>query len=102
MDTQDISPVEWVFLNWEFHDSLYACADQECLRKTVSNLRLSMEPYLRLDIAQVANHKAGRREHRRIFQACVRHDGKAASRYAVAHLARATRGLIKYVRSHWK
>ena len=102
MDVADISPAEWVRLNWEFHDSLYACADQEFLRKTVSNLRRSMEPYLRLDIVQLANYKAGRREHRRIFQACVRHDGERASQYAVAHLARTAQGLIKYVRTHWK
>jgi len=101
MDAEDISPVEWVCLNWEFHDSLYACADQEFLRKTVSNLRRSMEPYLRLDIAQVANYAAGRREHRAIFEACVLGDGQAASQLAIDHLARTAQGLIEYVRSHW-
>jgi len=102
MDVADISPVDWVRLNWEFHDSLYACADQEFLRKTISNLRRSMEPYLRLDVAQVGNYAAGRRDHRRILQACERGDGKLASRYATAHLRRTAEGIIKYVRSHWK
>lgn len=102
MDVADISPVDWVRLNWEFHDSLYASADQEFLRKTISNLRRSMEPYLRLDIAQVGNYAAGRREHRAILQACVRGDGKLASRYTIAHLRRTAQGLITYVQSHWK
>lgn len=102
MDTTDIAPVDWVRLNWEFHDSLYAATGHEFLRKTISNLRRNMEPYLRLDIAQVGNYAAGRREHRAILQACVRGDGKLAARRTVAHLLRTARGLIKYVKSHWK
>ena len=102
METPDIAPVDWVRLNWEFHDSLYASAEQEFLRKTISGLRRSMEPYLRLDIAQVGNYAAGRREHRAILQACVRGEGKVASRYTIAHLRRTARGLIAYVQSHWK
>jgi len=102
METPDIAPVDWVRLNWEFHDSLYASAEQEFLRKTISGLRRSMEPYLRLDIAQVGNYAAGRREHRAILQACVRGNGKLASRYTIAHLRRTARGLIAYVQSHWK
>ena len=102
METQDISPVDWVRLNWEFHDGLYASAEQEFLRKTISSLRRSMEPYLRLDIAQVGNYAAGRREHRAILQACARGDGTLASRHTIAHLRRTSQGLIKYVQSHWK
>ena len=102
MDTPDIAPVDWVRLNWEFHDSLYASAAQEFLRKTISNLRRNMEPYLRLDIAQVRNYAAGRREHRAILQACVRGDGRLAARHTIAHLRRTAQGLIEYVQSHWK
>jgi DNA-binding GntR family transcriptional regulator len=101
MDAPDITPEEWVRLNWEYHDSLFACAQQEFLRKTISNLRRNMEPYLRLDIAQVANYAAGRREHQRIFEACKRGDAQAASQQAIDHLARTAQGLIEYVRSHW-
>jgi len=102
METPDIAPVDWVRLNWEFHDSLYAVAEQEFLRKTISNLRRSMEPYLRLDIVQVGNYAAGRREHRAILHACVRGDGKLAARHTIAHLRRTAQGLIEYVQSHWK
>ena len=102
MDTPGIAPVDWVRLNWEFHDGLYASSEQEFLRKTISNLRRSMEPYLRLDIAQVRNYAAGRREHRAILQACVRKDAKLAARHTIAHLRRTAQGLIEYVQSHWK
>ncbi|HSB73880.1 MAG TPA: GntR family transcriptional regulator [Candidatus Methylomirabilis sp.] len=102
MDAPDISPVDWVRLNSEFHDGLYACADHEFLRKLISTLRRSMEPYLRLDVAQVGNYAAGRRDHRQILQACVRRNGKLASRYAIAHLRRTSQGIIKYLRTHWK
>jgi len=97
-----LSPGEWVHLDWEFHDSLCACAEQEFLRKTISTLRRQMEPYLRLDLAKVGTIEFGRREHRRIFQACARGDAEAAERHIVAHLRRTVQGFVKYVRSHAK
>jgi len=102
MERPNLSPAEWVHLDWEFHDSLCACADQEFLRKTISTLRRQMEPYLRLDLAKVGTIEFGRREHRRIFQACVRKDSDAAGRYLVAHLQRTVRGFVEYVRGHTK
>lgn len=53
MERPGLSPAEWVQLDWEFHDSLCACADQEFLRKMISNLRRQMAPYLRLDQTKV-------------------------------------------------
>lgn len=100
MERPGLLPAEWVRLDWEFHDSLCACADQEYLRKIISNLRRQMEPYLRLDLAKVGTIELGRREHRRIFQACARKDGAAAGRHLVAHLQRTVRGFLQYVRAH--
>ena len=102
MERPDLSPGEWVHLDWEFHDSLCACAEQEFLRKTISTLRRQMEPYLRLDLAKVGTIEFGRREHRRIFQACVRQDSAAAGRHLVAHLQRTIRGFLRYLRSRAK
>ena len=102
MDRPSLSPGEWVRLDWEFHDSLCACAEQEFLRKMISTLRRQMEPYLRLDLAKVGTIEYGRREHRRIFQSCVRKDGDAAGRYIVAHLQRTVQGLIRYIHSRTK
>ena len=102
MERPDLSPGEWVHLDWEFHDSLCACAKQEYLRKTVSTLRRQMEPYLRLDLTKVGTIDFGRREHRRIFQACARQDPEAAGRQLVAHLQRTVRGFVEYIRSHTK
>jgi len=102
MDRPDISVSAWLALNWEFHDSLYACAGQEFLRKMISNLRLTLESYLRLDLAKVADYAPGRREHRRIFQACLRGDAKGAERHTVAHLRRVAQGLVMYLRRYGK
>jgi DNA-binding GntR family transcriptional regulator len=102
MERPGLSPAEWVRLDWEFHDCLCACADQEFLRKLISNLRRQMEPYLRLDLAKVGTIEFGRREHRRIFQACVRKDGEAAGRHLVSHLQRTVQGFLQYVRTHTK
>ena len=102
MERPDLSPGEWVHLDWEFHDSLCACAEQEFLRKTISTLRRQMEPYLRLDLAKVGTIEFGRREHRRIFQACVRQDSAAAGRHIAAHLRRTIRGFLRYLRSRAK
>jgi DNA-binding GntR family transcriptional regulator len=102
MERPHVSPAEWVQLDWEFHDSLCACAEQEYLRKTVSTLRRQMEPYLRLDLTKVGTIEFGRREHRRIFQACARQDPEAAGRHLEAHLQRTVRGFVEYIRSHTK
>jgi len=99
MERPDLSPGDWVRLDWEFHDSLCACAAQEFLRKTISTLRRQMEPYLRLDLAKVGTIEFGRREHRRIFQACVRQDAAAAGRHLVAHLRRTVQGFLRYLHS---
>jgi DNA-binding GntR family transcriptional regulator len=102
MDRPNVSVSEWLVLNWEFHDSIYACASQDFLRKMISNLRLTLEPYLRLDLAKVADYAPGRREHRHIFHACVRGDAKAAERYTITHLQRMAKGLVTYLRRYGK
>ncbi len=102
MDRPDISVSDWLALNWEFHDSLYACAGQEFLRKMISNLRLTLETYLRLDLAKLTDYSQGRREHRRIFQACLRGDARAAVRHTEAHLRRVSVGLVSYLRQYGK
>jgi DNA-binding GntR family transcriptional regulator len=102
MERPDLSPAEWIHLDWEFHDTVCACADQEFLRKLISNLRRQMEPYLRLDLTKVGTIEFGRREHRRIFQACLSGNGGAAERHLVAHLKRTVRGFIRYIRTHVK
>lgn len=99
MDRSGLTATQWLALNLEFHDTLYACAGQEYLRKTIGTLRRSLEPYLRLDLAKVADYRPGRVEHRRIFEACVRHDGDAAERHTVEHLRRSSTGLINYLKS---
>jgi DNA-binding GntR family transcriptional regulator len=98
MDRPDITTTEWLTLNLEFHDSLNACADQEQLRKMIAALRRSLEPYLRLDLAKVADYQPGRVEHRRIFEACLRRDGNDAERHTIEHLRRSSDGLIRYLR----
>jgi len=102
MDRPNVSVSEWLALEWEFHDSIYACASQDFLRKMISNLRLTLEPYLRLDLAKVADYAPGRREHRHIFHACVRADAKAAERYTITHLQRVAKGLVTYLRRYGK
>jgi DNA-binding GntR family transcriptional regulator len=102
MERAGVAPAEWVHLDWEFHDCLCACADQEFLRKLISNLRRQMEPYLRLDLMKVDTIEFGKREHRQIFRACVRHDADAAARHLVTHLQRTVRGFIQYIQSHAK
>ncbi|HSD52079.1 MAG TPA: GntR family transcriptional regulator [Candidatus Methylomirabilis sp.] len=102
MDRPKISVAEWVALNLEFHDSLYVCAGQEFLRKMIMNMRQTVEPYLRLDLAKVGNLVDGRRQHRRIFQACLRGDAKAAERETAAHLQSVAQRLVRYLRHYGK
>jgi len=98
MDRAEITDPEWLTLDRELHDSLYGCADHEVLCKLISNLRLSAEPYLRLELAKVVGYGPGRREHRRIFQACLRGNAKATAQATAAHLRRVAKKLISYLR----
>lgn len=107
MDRRGLSSDEWLSLNKEFHDSLFRCAGQEFLRKLILSLRMNTEPYLRLDLTRVADgeprrrdHKFGRLDHRLIFEACLRHDAKAAARHSVSHLRRVAGGVERYLRLH--
>lgn len=100
MECPDITASDWLTLDSAFHDSIYACAGQPLLRKVLSNLRRMAECYLRLDVAKQANYVRGRREHRRIIDACVRGNANAAERYAVAHLRRGMNGLLRYLRRY--
>jgi DNA-binding GntR family transcriptional regulator len=100
MERPRLPAADWVRLDWEFHDTLCACADQEYLRQLIGTLRRQMEPYLRLDLAKVGTIAFGRQEHRQIFEACLRHDGRTAARHLEAHLRRTVRGFVSYVRAH--
>jgi DNA-binding GntR family transcriptional regulator len=100
MDRAGITDPEWLALDWELHDTLYACAGHEVLCKLISNLRVSAEPYLRLELAKVAGYGPGRREHRRIFRACLRGNAEATAKATAAHLRRVARGLVSYLRKN--
>jgi len=109
MDRRGISHDEWLSLNNEFHDALYRSAGHDFLRKLILNLRMSTEPYLRLDLVRVAereprrkDHESGRLEHRRIFEACLRRDAKSASRASISHLRRVMGGIARYLHRQGK
>jgi len=97
MDAPDITDPEWLALDWEFHDCFYRCAGQEVLREMIMQLRQKAEPYLRLELARVSEYAPGRLEHRRIFQACLRGDVKAAQRHTTTHFGRVARGITAYL-----
>ena len=99
MERPDLSPSDWVRLDWEFHDSLCACAEQEYLRKTISTLRRQMEPYLRLDLAKVGTIEYGRREHRPDLSG-VRAQGPRGGRTSSRHAFAAHRPGIRPVRPY--
>jgi DNA-binding GntR family transcriptional regulator len=102
LDDVKTSSTEWISLNWEFHDTLYSCAQQKLLTQMIFNLRQSLEPYLRLDLAKVADFERRRDEHRKIFEACLRGDARAAQRYTEAHLRHGARRLVEYLRRYGK
>lgn len=90
---------EWVALNRQFHDLLYACADRPLLLDTVENLRVKSDRFLRLFATQRDRTSHAQEEHWAIFHACRQGDVDAASRLLQGHLQSTVTSLSESLRA---
>lgn len=60
---------DWLDLNRAFHARLIASARRQRLAGIASNLRDTIEPYVRIESVMTADFRAAAREHREIFDA---------------------------------
>jgi DNA-binding GntR family transcriptional regulator len=92
-DTYDLE--ELLILNNDFHIRTYSAFQQPILLNYIQQLRNMVAPYNRLYLDLVGSKEAAWADHRRIYEACVRRDGKAARSETQNHLEQVFRRIVE-------
>lgn len=77
---------EWISLNNEYHDRIYACAGRLRLRSMILSLRDSMAGYMHTAINNALQSGRPAQEHRAILEACRTRDVDGARAAIRLHL----------------
>jgi DNA-binding GntR family transcriptional regulator len=90
------SDIEEIFaLNKAFHGAIYNAFPQPALIRQIQQQRNKMTPYSRLYLEKAGNKEAAWAGHRRIYEACLRRDGKQAEEETIDHLEQVFRGIVE-------
>ncbi|TKI07861.1 GntR family transcriptional regulator [Martelella alba] len=81
---QDI--LNWSYLNWRFHATLYQPANRPLILDAVSSINQKLERYLRMQISLSDGKPRADREHAEIMRLCRRGDVTAAVDLLKAHI----------------
>lgn len=81
----------FIGLNRAFHDRIYQCSGRKHLRRMLSTLRDSVEPYVRFSISNT-NSPSG--EHQRILDAVAARDEATSGRLLSEHCERVARTIL--------
>lgn len=92
-------PVEWLFLNRQFHDCLYRPSGRSRILRFAHNLRNLMERYLRVRLGVLHLYEVANKEHRRILAAYRQRDTALAVKRVEAHLQRTADSVIAFLAS---
>jgi DNA-binding GntR family transcriptional regulator len=83
----------WGRLNWEFHETLYARANQPRFMAIIRNVNNSGERYTRLQLYLTHRIERANREHHRILELCRERDLGAACKLLREHIQHAGESL---------
>jgi DNA-binding GntR family transcriptional regulator len=83
----------WGRLNWQFHSTLYARANQPRFMAIIRNVNNSGERYTRLQLYLTHGIKRANEEHHQILELCRRRDVDAACKLLREHIENAGRSL---------
>jgi len=90
------SDIEEIFaLNTSFHGTIYSAFPQPALIRHIRRQRNKMTPYSRLYLERAGNKEAAWAGHRRIYEACLRRDGKQAEEETISHLDQVFQGIVE-------
>jgi DNA-binding GntR family transcriptional regulator len=87
----------WGRLNWEFHSTLYARANQPRFMAIIRNVNNSGERYTRLQLYLTHGIKRANEEHHRILELCRQRDVIAACKLLREHIEYAGQSLKEVV-----
>lgn len=83
----------WGRLNWQFHSTLYAKANQPRFMATIRNINNSGERYTRLQLYLTHGIKRANEEHHRILELCRQGDAAGACQLLREHIEYAGQSL---------
>lgn len=92
----------WGELNWEFHAALYAPAARPRLLGLLHNLHLSVDRYMRLELAAMDYLSRSQQEHRELLEACQQKDVERAVSLLEQHIEAAGKLLVSYLQAEAK
>jgi DNA-binding GntR family transcriptional regulator len=82
-------------LNKTFHGTIYEAFPQPLLIDHIRLQRNKMTPYNRRYLERAGNKEAAWGGHRRIYEACLRRDGKQAEVETINHLEQVFQGIVE-------
>jgi len=93
---------EWGALNWEFHSTLLAAANQPLTLNILSMLHNQSDRYTRLQLALTHGQTRASDEHKNIANAAASGDADLAASMMRDHVETACASLIDFLREHRK
>ena len=92
----------WGALNWQFHSTLNAPAQQPLTMGIVQNLHNHSDRYLRMQLALTHGETRANVEHRAILKAVRKGDVQHACSLLTSHILGAGRSLLEFLHEHRK
>jgi len=89
----------WGELNWRFHATLYAAADQPQSMAIIEKVNRNIDRYLRIQLTLSRGTSRAVDEHQAILDACRAKDVRAAARLTRNHILAASRILIQCLKT---
>ncbi|MEM7554566.1 MAG: GntR family transcriptional regulator [Cyanobacteria bacterium P01_A01_bin.84] len=87
-------------LNWEFHATLYIPGNRPRLLGMIKNLHVSVERYVRLQMAEMNYSERSQKEHLQLLEACRSKNSSTAVRLLKKHINTASKDLVVYLQEN--
>jgi len=88
----------WTQLNYQFHARIIASTRREHLLKFATQLRDTVEPYIRVETSMTGDVEEAQRDHRRLFEAYRDGDAAELARLSREHVEKTARRLLRGLR----
>lgn len=88
----------WLQLNYQFHARIIASTGREHLLKFATQLRDTVEPYIRVEMSMTGDVEEAQRDHRQLFEAYRDGDATELARLSREHVEKTARRLLRGLR----
>ena len=100
VDAKSLSGMaRWFDLNWQFHDAIIKASGHGHLAKILSNLRIKLEPYIRVEVAFTGDVNQANEEHRDIAAAYMAGQPEMVAQLVQSHIRHTASRLLNALRA---